>query len=434
LLVLLVLTPLPYGSVEPWSIALWELVVLSLLLLWGVRVLMQGRVRIGGGWLVLPLIGLALVGVVQLLPPGIIGQGTISFDPFATSQALIRIIASLGFFLLVASFIDTDERRNTAVIVILAVCVFVALVGIGQSFIGKALWQRGTFGPFVNRNHFAGFLVMGAGLAGGMLIGRSVKRELLALYGSGLVVLCAGIVLSASRGGVLALGAAILFLALIALPIILKGGQGRVGRATILIRSVAVLLLGTGAVVGALFLVGSEGLVRNISQTQGEVEGTRSNDERFSRRDIWRATKGMISDHPWLGVGLGAFPFAFTSYDQSSGAQRVEQTHNDYLQILADAGLVGAILALTFIVLLFSTGFRAARTRDRRRRSIILGALSGCFAIGVHSFVDFNLQITANAQLFLTLVALATPASYARSTDASSTDASSTKPDTNGEV
>ena len=232
----------------------------------------------------------------------------------------------------------------------------------------------------------------------------------------------------------LALGAAILFLALIALPIILKGGQGRVGRVTILIRSVAVLLLGTGAVVGALFLVGPEGLVRNISQTQGEVEGTRSNDERFSRRDIWRATKGMIGDHPWLGVGLGAFPFAFTSYDQSSGAQRVEQTHNDYLQILADAGLVGGVLALTFIVLLFSTGFRAARTRDRRRRSIILGALSGCFAIGVHSFVDFNLQIIANAQLFLTLVALATPASYGRSNDDDSANDSSTKPDTNGEV
>lgn len=411
---LLVLTPLPYGSVEPWSIALWELTILVLLLLWGVRILFQGRIRLGGGLLPLPLIGLVLVGVVQLLPSGIAapkGQGMITFDSFATSQALIRIIASLGLFLLVSSFIHTDERRNTAVTVIIAVCVFVALVGIGQSFIGKALWQRGSFGPFVNRNHFAGFLVMGAGLAGGMLIGRSVRRELLALYGSGLVILCAGIVLSASRGGVLALGAAILFLAVIGLPMILKGGQERVGRLTILIRSAAVLLLGLGAVIGALFLVGPEGLVRNISQTQGEVEGSRPSDERFSRRDIWRATEGMIRDHPWLGVGLGAFPYAFTSYDQSSGTQRVEQTHNDYLQILADAGLVGGVLALTFIALLFIGGFRAARTRNRRRRSIILGALSGCFAIAVHSFVDFNLQITANAQLFLTLVALAVPSS-----------------------
>jgi O-antigen ligase len=170
-------------------------------------------------------------------------------------------------------------------------------------------------------------------------------------------------------------------------------------KVTILIRSVVVLLLGTGA----LFLVGSEGLVRKYLQTQGEVEGTRSNDERFSRRDI-TTTKGMISDHPWLGVGLGAFPFAFASYDQSSRLPCVEQTHNDYLQILTDAGLVGAILALTFTSCYCSASDFAARTRDRRRRSIILGALSGCFAIGVHSFVDFNLQIIANAQLFLTLV------------------------------
>ncbi|MBO0723001.1 MAG: O-antigen ligase family protein, partial [Blastocatellia bacterium] len=113
-------------------------------------------------------------------------------------------------------------------------------------------------------------------------------------------------------------------------------------------------------------------------------------------------------DHPISGVGLGAYQFAYTRYDKSSGSQRVEQSHNDYLQIVADAGLVGGITALAFLVLLFVLGFSAARTKDRRRRALILGALTGCFAIAIHSLVEFNLQITSNAQLFLALAALAT--------------------------
>jgi O-antigen ligase len=116
----------------------------------------------------------------------------------------------------------------------------------------------------------------------------------------------------------------------------------------------------------------------------------------------------MVKDHPLLGVGLGAFQFAYTRYDQSTGAQRVEQSHNDYLQILADAGLIGGVLMLVFVVLLFAKGFSAMGTHDRKKRAIVMGALAGCFAIAVHSFVEFNLQVTSNAQLFLALAALAT--------------------------
>ena len=406
------MTPLPYGAVEAWSTSLWELAVFGLLVLWGVDVLIRGQLRIGGGWMVWPLVGLLFIGLLQLmplLPVSSVGRATITIDPFVTTQAVIRIAASIAFFLLASTFINTDQRRTVAVNTILVVCGLIALVGIGQSFIGKALWQRGTFGPFVNRNHFAGFMVMGVGLAGGLLIGRSVRRELLAVYGSALLLLGAGVLISASRGGALALAAEILFLALVALPMALTGARQHPGRGGLVLRSLGALLIAGASLAGALYLVGSEGLVRNLSQTVGEFEGSLPLDERYSRRDIWQATSQMISDNPWLGVGLGAFQFAYTRYDQSSGAQRVEQTHNDYLQVLADAGLVGAGLTLLFVGLFIVSALRAARTRHRRRRSIVLGALCGCFAIGIHSFVDFNLQVTANTQLFLTLLALATP-------------------------
>ncbi|MBL8167741.1 MAG: O-antigen ligase family protein [Acidobacteria bacterium] len=412
LLALLVLAPLPYGAVETWSIALWEILVFGLLVLWGLLTLQTGQLRIELNPLMWPMLGLLLVAIIQILPLGTGDRPTLSFEAFSTTQFALKLFASLCFFLLCASFIHNDDRRELTANVIIAVCVVIALVGIGQSYIGKMLWQRGTFGPFVNRNHFAGFLELGVGLAGGLLIGRTVKQIWLAVYASAALVMCAGIALSASRGGVLALAAEVVFLALVAIPTFISKNRSHNERrrAAVLLRVAGAFVLGAAAIVGSMFLVGSEGLVQNFAQVQTETQSEQQASERFSRRNIWRATSELIREHPLLGVGLGAFQFAYTRYDQSSGAQRVEQTHNDYLQILADAGIVGGVLALTFILLLFGRGFAAAQTHDRRKRAIVLGALTGCFAIAVHSFVEFNLQITANAQLFLALAALATPA------------------------
>lgn len=418
LLALLVLTPLPYGAVETWSIALWEICVFVVALMWAAHAAIEGRLKIAANPLALPMIALLIVAIVQILPMRFLPMAsggerqTISYDVYATLQVAIKIFASICFFLLFATFVNDNRRRYLAVNVIIAVCVMIALIGIGQSF-GKILWQRGVYGPFVNRNHFAGFLEMGVGLAGGLIVGRVVKQLTLVIYASCALAMCAGIALSASRGGMLALAAEVVFLALVAVPNFISSHKSkdsdRPGRSGVLLRSAAALVVGFAALGGATLLVGSERLVQNISQTQSELEGESPTDERFSRRDIWSATTRLIKDHPYVGVGLGAYQFAYTRYDQSSGAQRVEQSHNDYLQIVADAGLIGGLIALAFVILLFARGFSAAQTRDRERRAVTLGALAGCFAIAVHSFVEFNLQITSNAQLFLALAALATP-------------------------
>ncbi|MGE0132684.1 MAG: O-antigen ligase family protein [Blastocatellales bacterium] len=415
LLLLLALTPLPYGAVETWSTALWEICVFAVTLMWAAHAAIEGRLKIAANPLALPMIALLIVAVVQIMPMASGGgRQTISYDAYVTSQVAIKIFASICFFLLFATFAADNNRRYLSVNVIIAVCVLIALIGIGQHYIGHLLWQRGKFGPFVNRNHFAGFLEMGVGLAGGLIIGRVVKQLMLVIYACCAIALCAGIVLSGSRGGALALAAEITFLALVAVPNFIssrksKHSQASPGRAGVLLRSVTALILGFAALASSMLLVGSERLVENISQTQNEIEGEAPEGERFSRRDIWSATSQLIKDHPYIGVGLGAYQFAYTRYDQSSGVQRVEQSHNDYLQIVADAGLAGGLIALAFVILLFALGFSAARTHNREKRAIILGALAGCFAIAVHSFVEFNLQITSNAQLFLALAALATP-------------------------
>lgn len=415
LLVLLVLTPLPYGSVETWSIALWEILVFGLVGLWALSAVVEGRLKIKLNPLIWPMVALLILAIVQVWPIATGGRQTISFSPYATVQFAIKLLASICFLLLFATFVNNDERRMTAVKVMIAICAVIAIVGIGQAYIGRLFWQRGAFGPFVNRNHFAGFLEMGVALAGGLMIGRVVKQVWLAVYGSCALAMCAGIGLSASRGGVLALVAEIVFLVLIAIPTFFHSRQpDKSRRAGMLIRSAATLLIGIGAIAGAMLLVGSEGLVANFSQLQTETQGELPASERFSRRDIWNATTQLIKDHPVTGVGLGAFQFAYTRYDQSSGIQRVEQSHNDYLQIVADGGLIGGFIALTFIVLLFVRGFITVQTHNRQKRAVVIGALAGCFAIAVHSFVEFNLQITSNAQLFLALAALATTGRHKR--------------------
>jgi O-antigen ligase len=87
---------------------------------------------------------------------------------------------------------------------------------------------------------------------------------------------------------------------------------------------------------------------------------------------------------------------------------RLEQAHNDYLQILSDAGIVGGLLGLLFVAWLFRTALARMQSHDRFRRGVALGALAGCAGVLVHSFFDFTLHALANALMFLVLAALAT--------------------------
>jgi O-antigen ligase len=410
LLVLLVLTPLPYGTVEVWSTALWELAILLVTLLWGIHAVINKRLHIELNPLVWPLVALLGLALVQLLPLLSGARRTITYDAFATLDAAVKLFVFILFFLLFATFVNTPERRTQAALTIVILSVVIALIGIGQTY-GKLIWPRGAFGPFVNRNHFAGFLEMAAGLIGARIISRTLKRERLVLYLCYFIIVCSGLILSASRGGYLSLAAVIIFLALVSLTTRQDKSEasptGDTGRG-VQLRFVAALILLAVMSFGAMFLTSSDELLQRFGQVEADLQTGELADQRYSRRELWQTTMQMVKDHPLLGVGLGAYQFAYTRYDQGSGVSRVEQAHNDYLQIIADTGLLGALVMLAFLVLLFARSFAALQTRDLTQRAITLGALAGCFGIAVHSFVEFNLQVTNNAQLFLALAVLAT--------------------------
>jgi len=125
-----------------------------------------------------------------------------------------------------------------------------------------------------------------------------------------------------------------------------------------------------------------------------------------SRGWIWRDTAAMIRDRWALGVGIGAYQTAYPIYSSHDGTLEVGQAHNDYLQIMADAGIIGALIALWFIFLVARDILRASRHVSRVMSGTALGAGGGIFALFVHSLFDFNFQIPSNALLFLVLTAV----------------------------
>jgi O-antigen ligase len=196
---------------------------------------------------------------------------------------------------------------------------------------------------------------------------------------------------SGSRGGLISLLAQIFFL------VILTTETKSYGQFVLKI-GLSVLLVAT--IIAGSFFIGGETSLTRLAETAA------SEDFSTNRMHIWSITLEIIKNNFLFGTGLGAFPFAYTPYDTLGGIERVEQAHNDYLQVLADAGIIGFGIGAFFLFSLFRAGLKHAKSSNAFRRGVALGALAGCFAILVHSVFDFVLHTTAIAVLFLTLVAL----------------------------
>jgi O-antigen ligase len=212
------------------------------------------------------------------------------------------------------------------------------------------------------------------------------------------------LVMTTSRGGIISLVAEIVFLVIVT-GIWKTQNERRKTKSSRLkqigIRAGMAAALLVGLFFGVLLLGGEFSIYRFIDTVN-------TNDPTTGRAHFWAVTLDIIKAHPYVGTGLGAFGVIYTRYDSRNGLFRLEQAHNDYLQVLSDAGIIGALLGLSFVVLLFWMAISRARSRDDFRRGVALAALSGCFAVLVHSFFDFTLHTTSNALLFLVMAAIAT--------------------------
>ena len=413
-----ILSALAYGTVHYWALALFFLGAVTVVILWVVDSWNLGAVRLNRNTLQFPLLGMLLLGVFQLLPlrtPRASGLSvpfvkSLSLDPYSTRLVLVQTTALLVYFAATLVFIDTPKRLRILVRTIIIFGFLLAIFGLTQSFTSpnKIYWlremsQATPFGPFINRHHFAGYMELALALPLGLLASGSVARERRIIYAFVAGLMAVALLMTNSRGGLISLGAEILFIAVIGVGIQRNKKSGSIthGIKSVAVRATLALGLVVALVIGLAALGGEDALNRVV----GTVN---SSDPTTGRRHFWEVTLDIIKHHPIIGTGLGAFGVVYTGYDSRNGLYRLEQAHNDYLQVLSDGGIVGALLGLFFIINLFRLGFMRRESRDEYRRGVATGAMAGCFAVLVHSFFDFTLHTPANALLFLVLAALAT--------------------------
>jgi O-antigen ligase len=400
--VIIVFSTLFYGAVHQAVISATYLGIGLMLALWAVEQIKAGSLRISSEPIQYILYGAALYGFFQIIPLGTLAatggvdqiSRTISLDPFATQVSALHF-AFLGvyFSVVLVAFDSATRLRKFAIFITIFGFAF-AFFAILQSILSPTkiygiLERANPFGSFVSRNNFAAWLEMAIAVPIGLLFGGAVERDKRLLYATAVVLMGVSLIVSGSRGGLVVLLVEIGFVFLLTYT-----SRSR-GRNVIRVLMIAGLLV--AIVLGTLFVGGETSLTRIGQDEQAQAVET------VSRQQMWAVTLQLIGDNLPFGAGLGAFGVAYTKYDAASGFERVEQAHNDFLQVVSDAGIVGALLGIFFLMLLFRLGRRALKTTNQFRRGLAAGCLAGIFGALVHSIFDFGLHTTSIALLFLTL-------------------------------
>jgi len=429
---LLLWAPWPLGSNRPWAWSVLEVWVFLCAALW-VTGWMRGEVRSFGllreAWPALAILGawllyLALHWIplpaswLGALSPesAALGARTISIDPNASFVFWLKSCAYAAAFALVLALATTRENARliayTLVLSGLLQAVYGALMHLAggdlELFGARILHAAQASGGFVNRNHLAGFLEIGLAMGIGLMIGslqesgrrswrqfwRDTARMLLSARAPlrlFLVAMVIALVMTRSRMGNTAFFSSLLIAGTVALLL-----RRHATRSTVIL--IASLIVIDIFIVGAWF--GVEKTIERIeSTTIVEVE---------QRVEPSTYALDMLAHYPVFGAGAGSFYSAFPRYRGPDIDAFYDHAHNDYTQLLVETGPLGALLIGSLPLLaLVNAVLALSRRRDPLARGFAFASLMGICAIAIHSTVDFNLQIPANALAFVVLLAYA---------------------------
>jgi len=383
---------LAHGAVEPWSEAVLEIGAAVLLLLWAWEVSVGGEYKVVWNPLLWPLLGLWGVAALQL-------AAGITVYPFQTRIELLKYTALLALFFLCAQSYRKLEHWHGFVWFLLILGFAVSVFAILQHFTfnGKLYWVREIqfggipFGPYVNRNHFAGLveLLIPPGLA--ILILRAERRDQLPLVALFTLFPIGALFLSASRGGIISFLGEI---GLLAFLILFRRREGRELAAAGLVVVLAIAFVSWLGIGRALERFAS---YKTLEVSEGRLI------------EMLQGTWRIFLDQPIAGTGLGTLQKVFPLYETIYDGLIVNHSHNDYAEVLAETGVIGGLCGLAFLVLLAWTGWKnIVAEKEVMNLAYHAGALVACFGLLVHATVDFNFHIPSNALIFLLQAALAT--------------------------
>jgi O-antigen ligase/tetratricopeptide (TPR) repeat protein len=427
--------------------------------LWGVRLLLEGRLTWHKCPVVACLAAIVLVGLWQVVPlpegllrglspatarvydrllpaePETLPAGeppaassppagtTLSIDPGATRWAVGRTLTLVSLFAVVRNNVVPAAGLGRLGLVALANGALLALFGLTQVFSarpGTVYWVHetpgSTFGPFICRNHFAFYTNVCIGLGAGLLMARIARVAPLGTRGAGSdrdrssPPHVSGVLLDPALFGMsFALG-------LMASAVVFSLSRGGF---VALLGGLLVLLIGLAGIRqslagGAVFLV--LGVTASLVSWYGydhvatRLATLRGPDAlRNDRLEIWAHTLPLVRDFPLWGTGYGTYEIAERLHRTTSrdAGMIVDHAHNDYLEMLVEGGLAQLIPGLLAIVLVGRYGVQAARRLAGRREGwLTLGGLASFATVVIHSGGDFAMHIPACAALVAVLGAL----------------------------
>jgi O-antigen ligase len=440
-IILILLSPIPYGAVEVWSLSLFEISSIVIFCAWVIEQALNGRIELKGYQIYVPFGLFFLLIVLQVIPlphflldvlspkaanlwrskqgalEHLFGDGiqmsyTISFAPYVTKQKLLLYVSYGMFYIVIANYVSSRKQIKRFFWVAFSVAIIECLVGLLQFITGLSNSSFGrASGTYVNPNNFAGLLgmiipiSMGYAFSLGYEESRLVKNlkgianaqninKLLLLFATALIAL--SLICSQSRGGILSFAVSVIFFYTL---ITWRG----IGRGKFWAAGLFVIILISYAV-----WIGLDPVLERYSETR----------EGFSSRlPVWKDTIRLIKDFPVFGTGLGTFGLSYTIYkDQAIWPLSFSHTHNDYLELAAETGLVGLILVLCGIALLFNKALNKIKnlpsSGDGFRLFLSIGCLSGILFMLIHALTEFNFQIPGNVFYFSFILGLLTSMIY----------------------
>ena len=398
---ILVFGPLAMGAVDALEFLVLQGLTVAVMLVWALRLWISPKPQLLWpplSWLVLAFVVLA------------IGRYLTADIEYVARLEMIQVLMYAFLFFAIVN----NLYRQESVQIISFTLIFLAL-GIscyaGYQFLTHSNRVWGYVSPYLGRasgtyispNNLAGFLEMLLPLATAYVLVGRMKPVVRILLGYSVLVMLAGMAVTFSRGGWVAVAVALLAL----LGTLVFHRNHRLPALLLL-----VILAGGGTFFVTNYLSKTLSYMRRV---EADLQ-SRQEDIIDLRRDIWTAAEQMWLDHFWWGVGPAHYDYRFREYRPESVQMSPDRVHNDYLNLLADWGAAGGIIVLAGMVT-FGAGLRKTWKYVRppendfgrsmsNRFAFFIGASAGLLALAVHSMVDFNLHIPANAILGVTLLAL----------------------------